>query len=72
MGDQLFGSKPLERVKAVGTKGGKGREVPRDDVKGNTISSQVLNDRVHGDDDLKEDKNKPSLGGGGFQITEQF
>ena len=41
-------------------------------MKGNTISSQVLNDGVHGDDDLKEDKNIPTLGGGGFQITEQF
>ena len=41
-------------------------------MKGNTISSQVLNDRVDGDDDLKEDKNIPSLSGGGFQITEQF
>ena len=50
MGEQLFsrGSNPLERVKE--DKGG--REVPRDDVKGNTIPSQELNDGVDDEDDF--------------------
>ena len=53
--------RPIVQLKTIGKgevgedKGG--REVPRDNVKGNTIPSQVLNDGVDGDDDLKEDKN---------------
>ena len=43
-------SKPLERIEEV-TMGKGGREVPRDNVKGNTIPSQVLNDDDDDDND---------------------